>query len=68
MTRAGMKRKMIMISVQANSTRKSARKHLRDMVGTAENLDMKQLNVSIKKVTKLRAQTQNLITERIRVL
>ena len=52
----------------SNPTRKSTRKHLRDIVGTVENLDIKQLNVPLKKVTKIRAQKENLSTKRNRVL
>ena len=42
MSRAGMKRKMIMPSSQANPIRKSPRKHLKNIVGAVENLDIKQ--------------------------
>ena len=38
------------------SNKKSPRKHLKDIVGTMENLEVKQENVPIKKATKIRAQ------------
>ena len=60
--------KMIMPSLQANPTRKSPRKHLRDIVDTVENLDIMQLIVPVRKVTKIRAQKENLSTKRNRVL
>ena len=50
------KRKTIMPSSQANPIRKSPRKHLKDVLGTVENLDIKQQIVPTRKVTKIRAQ------------
>ena len=41
-----------MPSLQANPIRKSPRKHLKDIVDTVENLDIKQQIVPIKKQPK----------------
>ena len=58
MLRAGTKTKMIMPSSQANPIRKSPRKHLKDIVGTVENLDIKQQIVPTKKANKIRLNRQ----------
>ena len=50
--KGGMKRKMIMPSLQVNPIRKSPRNNLKDIVGTVMNLDMKQTIVPIKKQPK----------------
>ena len=50
-------------SLQANPTRKSPRKHFKDAVDTVENLDIKQLIVQIRKVTKIRAHKETLSTK-----
>ena len=68
MSRAGTKRKLIIPSLQANPTRKGPRTHLRDVVDTVENLDIRQLIVPIRKVTKIRAQKETLSTKRNSVL
>ena len=68
MLRAGTKRKMIMPSSQANPIRKSPRKHLKDVVGTVENLDIKQQIVPTRKATKIRAQKAKTSTNRNTVL
>ena len=52
----------------SQSNKKSPRKHLRDIVDTVENSDIKQQNVPIIKATKIRAQKGNLSTKRNRVL
>ena len=52
----------------SQSNKKNPRKHLRDVVGTVENLDTKQLNVPINKVANIRDQKENLSTKRNRVL
>ena len=39
------------------SNKKNPRKHLNDIVGTVESLDIKQLIVPIRKVTKIRVRT-----------
>ena len=59
-----MKRMMITPSLQANPTRKSPRKQLRDIVDTVEKLDIKQLIVPIRKVIIIRAQKENLSTKK----
>ena len=68
MSRAGTKTKLIIPSLQANPARKGPRTHLRDAVDTVENLDIRQLIVPIRKVTKIRAQEETLSTKRNRVL
>ena len=45
-----------MPSSQANPVRKIPRKHLKDIVGTMENLEIKQQIVPTRKATKIRAQ------------
>ena len=45
-----------MPSSQANPVRKSTRKHLKDVVGTVENWDIKQQILPTRKATKIRAQ------------
>ena len=57
-----------MPSSQANLTRKSPRKHLRDMVGTVGSLDTKQLIVPIRKATKIRVRKLKPSTRKTRVL
>ena len=68
MLRAGMKRKIIMPSSQANPIRKSPRKHLRDVVGTADSLGIKQQIVPTRKATKIRAKKAKTSTKRNTVL
>ena len=62
--RAGMKRKMIMPSSQANLIRKSPRKHLKDVVGTVESSDIKQQIVPTRKTTKIRAKKAKMSTKK----
>ena len=57
-----------MPSLQANPTRKSPRKLLKDVVDTVENLDIKQQIVPTKKATKIWAQKVKMSTKRNRVL
>ena len=45
-----------MPSSQANLIRQSPRKHLKDVVGTVESLDIKQQIVPTRKATKIRAK------------
>ena len=52
----------------SQSNRKSPRKHLKDVVGTVENLDMKQQIVPTRKATKIRAQKAKTSTKRNTVL
>ena len=49
MLRVGMKRRTTMLSLQVHPTRKSPRKHLKDIVGTVESFDIKQLIVPTRK-------------------
>ena len=46
----------------------SPRKHLKDVVGTVENLDIKQQIVPTRKATKIRAQKARMSTKRNTVL
>ena len=62
------KRKMIMASSQANPIRKSPRKHFKDIVGTVENLDIRQQVVPTRNATKIRAQKAKVSTKRNTVL
>ena len=57
-----------MPSSQANPIRKSLRKHLKDMVGTVESLDMKQQIVATRKATKIRSQKAKMSSKRNTVL
>ena len=68
MSRAATKRKMIMPFSQANPIRKILRKHLKDIVGTVENLDVKHQIVPTRKATKIRAQMAKTSTKRNTVL
>ena len=52
----------------SQSNKKSPRKHLKDIVDTVENLDIKQQILSIKRATKIRAQKVKMSTKRNRVL
>ena len=54
-----------MLSSQANPIRKSRRKHLRDIVGTVESLDLKQQIVPTRKATKIRAKKAKTSTKNI---
>ena len=68
MSRAGTKWKMIMPTSQANPITKSPRNHLKDIVGTVENLDIEQQIVPTRKTTKIRAQKAKTSTKRNTVL
>ena len=52
----------------SQSNKKSPRKHLKDIVGTVENLDIKQLIVPTRKATEIRAQKAKTSTKRNTVL
>ena len=54
--------------LQANLIRKSPRKHLKDIVGTVESLDIKQKIVPTKKANKIKAKKVKTSTKRNRVL
>ena len=56
-----------MPSLQAHPIRKSPRKHLKDVVDTAGILDIKQLIVPTRKVTKIRVRKQKPSTRKNRV-
>ena len=55
------KRRMTMPSLQVTPTKKGPRKHAKEAVDTVENLDTKQLIVSSRKATKIRARSRKLI-------
>ena len=46
------------------SNKKSPRKYLKDIVGTVESLDTKQLIVPIRKATKIRAKKLKMSTRK----
>ena len=50
------------------SKRRTPRKHLRDVVGTVESLDIKQLIVPIRKATKIRVRKPKMSIRKNRVL
>ena len=52
----------------SQSNKKSPRKHLKDVVGTVDNLDIKQQIVPTRKATKIRAQKAKMSTKRNTVL
>ena len=53
-----------MPSLQVNPIRKSPRKDLKDVVGTVESLDTKQLIVPIRKATKIWAKCKKRAQEK----
>ena len=57
-----------MSSSQANPMRQTPRKHLKDVVGTVESLDIKQQIVPMTKATKIRAKKAKPSTKRNTVL
>ena len=54
-----------MPSLQINPIRKSQKSHLRDIVDTVGNSDIKQIIVPIRKATRRRAQKGNLRKNRV---
>ena len=54
--------------LQAHPIRKSQRKHLKDIVGTAESLDIKQLIAPLRKATKIMVRMPKLSTRKNKVL
>ena len=52
----------------SQSNKKIPRKHLKDVVGTVESLEIKQQIVPTRKVTKIRAKKVKMSTKRNRVL
>ena len=53
-----------MPSSQANPIRQSPRKHLKDVVGTVESLDIQQQIVPTRKATKVRAKKVKMSTKK----
>ena len=47
----------------SQSNKKGPRKHLKDIAGTVENLDIKQHIVPTRKATKIRAQKAKMSTK-----